>query len=144
MAKRRITRASKSRLLVFGSFSLFAIIYFCFSFIYNSYNIYVLTKEKEDLENTYIKLQEKAEELKLDIQKLHDPEYLADYARENYLYSKDDEYIIQIDEIIETEEKIDTISTKINKSYILCMLIFLIVLIFGYIIIKSTIKSKKK
>lgn len=144
MTKRRISRASKSRLLVFGSLSLFAIISFCFSFIYNGYNIYVLTKEKKELENTYIKLQEKSEELKLDIQKLRDPEYLADYARENYLYSKDDEYIIQIDEIIETEEKIDTISTKINKAYILSVLILLIVLIFVYIIIKSNTKTKKK
>ena len=144
MTKRRITKASKSRLLVFGSFSLFAIIYFCFSLISNGYNIYVLNKEKKDLENTYIKLQQKAEELKLDIQKLHDPEYLADYARENYLYSKDDEYIIQIDEIIETEEKIDTISTKINKSYIISILILLVVLIFIYIIIKSNVKNKKK
>lgn len=144
MTKRRITKASKSRLLVFGSISLFFIVYFCFSFISNGYNIYTLTKQKKELENTYIKLQEKAEELKLDIQKLHDPEYLADYARENYLYSKDDEYIIQIDEIIETEEKIDTISTKINKGYILSILILLIVLIFVYIIIKSNGKTKKK
>lgn len=144
MSKRVITRASKTRLLVFGSVSVFAIIYFCFSLTYSIYNIYTLSRQKQDLDNLYLELQDKATELKLDIEKLHDPEYLADYARENYLYSRDDEYIIQIEEIIETEEKIDTISTKINRNYILFGLTLVIILIFAYIIIKSNKKTTKK
>ena len=38
------------------------------------------------------------EELKSEINKLQDPEYVARYAREKYLYSKDDEIIIKIEE----------------------------------------------
>ena len=33
-----------------------------------------------------------------EISKLQDPEYLAKYAREKYLYSKDDEIIIKIED----------------------------------------------
>lgn len=144
MPKRRITKASKRRLSIFGTISVVAIVYFCFSLIYNGYSIYNLSRQKEKLENDFVELQEKAEDLKLDIEKLNDPKYLADYARENYLYSKDDEYILQIEEIVETKEEIDTISTSINKNYILFGLGFLIFLIFVYIIIKSRKKDKKK
>ena len=144
MSSRRITKASKRRLTIFGTISLFAIFYFCFSLVYNCYSIYSLTKEKEKLETLYIELQEKTEDLKLDIEKLKDADYLADYARENYLYSKDDEYILQIEEIVETQEEIDNLSMNINKSYILIGLCFLIILMFIYILIKSKNKSTKK
>jgi cell division protein FtsB len=144
MTKRRITRASKRRLTIFGTLSIIAVVYFCISLIYNFYSIYHLAKEKDNLNNTYAELQQKAEDLKLDINKLNDPKYLADYARENYLYSKDDEYILQIEEIIEEKDQIDTINTKINKGYILIGLSFCILLIFVYIIVKSIKKDKKK
>ena len=144
MAKRRITVASKRRLSIFGTISIGSVVCFFISLICSFYSIYDLTKQKETLDNKYLELQEKADELKLDISKLSDPKYLADYARENYLYSKDDEYIIQIEEIIEEKEQIDTINTKINKNYILIGLSFAILLIFIYIIIKGTKKDKKK
>lgn len=144
MSKRRITKASKRRLTIFGTISIIAIIYFFISLAYSCYSIYDLTKEKKRLDNLYIELEEKAEELKLDINKLNDPKYLADYARENYLYSKDDEYIIQIEEIIDEKEHIDTVYTDINKKYIFIGLIFGMSLIFVYIIVKSTKKDKKK
>lgn len=144
MVNRRITKASKRRLTIFGTFSIIAIIYFCISLIYNIYSIYSLSKEKKELENLYVELQKHTEELQLDIEKLKDPNYLADYARENYLYSKDGEYIIQIEEIIETREEIDTIKTSINKNYIILFLIILIVLIFIYILLKSKKTKTKK
>ena len=83
-------------------------------------------------------------DIQLDIEKLKDPDYLADYARENYLYTKDDEYVLQIEEIIETNEKIDKLTNKIDKNYIIFGLIFLIILIFVYIISKSNKKNSKK
>ena len=140
----KITKASKRRLIFFGIASLLAIFYFIFSLVYSSVSIYKLTKEKEKLNDLYIELQEKAEDLKLDIEKLQDPEYLADYARETYLYTKDDEYVLQIEEIIETNENIDKLTNRIDKNYIIFGLIFLIVLIFIYIIRKSNKKTTKK
>ena len=60
----------------------------------------------EELENTSVHAQYKAEDDKLheeevlndEISRLEDPEYLAKYAREKYLYSKKDEIIIKIEE----------------------------------------------
>ena len=139
MTKRRISKASKRRLTFFGTISLIAIIYFCFSLIYNVYDIYKLSMEKKRLENFYMQLQEEAENLKIDIEKFNDSKYLADYAREHYLYSKDGEYIIQIDDIEQIE---DDINGEINKNYIIVGLSIFMVVMFIYIISKGK-KSKK-
>ena len=59
-----------------------------------------MTQEKE-LEEKYAELLEDKEILEDDFVKLQDPEYVAKYAREKYLYSKDGELIIKIiDEFI--------------------------------------------
>ena len=143
MTKRRISKASKRRLTFFGTISLVAIVYFGFSLIYNIYTIYDLTKEKKSLENLYVELQEKGESLKIDIEKLNDEDYLANYAREHYLYSKDGEYIIQLDDLENIEEEI---SNEINKNYLIIALSIIMGLIFVYIITKGkrTKKRRKK
>ena len=145
MAKRRITRASKLRLTFLGPVSIFIIIYSIFTILYNGYNIYSLTIEKNKLENKYIELKDKAEELKTDIEKLNDQEYIANYAREKYLYSKDGEYIIQLDEDLdnanddmnEVDKLIKSLSKNINNNYIILFLSFIMILIFVYIIRKG-------
>ena len=144
MAKRRITKASKRRLTVFGTLSLFAIFYFIFSLLYNSYMIYSLVQEKDKLEKKYIKLQEKAENLKVDIEKLNDPDYLANYARENYLYSKQGEYVLQLkEETEETEEQINIISNNIKKNYLIVGLSVFMALVFAIIIRKGNKRVSK-
>ena len=61
-------------------------------------NYIKINKEiKEDKISYKDKLSEE-EELKSEINKLQDPEYMARYAREKYLYSKKDEIIIKIEE----------------------------------------------
>ena len=67
--------------------------------------IYQKYKEKKDLDQKLVELksQEKdysreEKELKVDVEKMQDPEYIARYLREKYLYSKDGEYIIRIPE----------------------------------------------
>ena len=57
-----------------------------------------MKKEKVFLEEQILALQEEEKVLKNDIQKLEDPSYVARYAREKYLYSKEGEYIIRIPE----------------------------------------------
>ena len=44
------------------------------------------------------KYQEKEAELKVDVEKLEDPDYIARYAREKYMYSKDGEIILRLPE----------------------------------------------
>ena len=55
-------------------------------------------QEKQELENELLALREKEEELQVDANRLQNPDYIARYAREKYLYSKDGEYILQIPE----------------------------------------------
>ena len=149
---RRISKASKRRLSVFGTLSLVAIIYFIFSLFYNAYSIYSLTKEKSNLESKYLSLKEEAEELKIDIEKLSDEKYLANYAREKYLYSKDGEYILQIDneeldklsnEVKNTNNDIDIINLKLSRTYTLTILFSIFAVIIIYIVIKGRKKKKK-
>ena len=136
MSKRRISKASKRRLTIFGTLSVIAILYFCFTLVYNIYTIYDLTIQKKKLENLYTQLQDKAEVLKIDIEKLNDSKYLANYAREHYLYSKDGEYIIQIDSK-DIEEVQDTITLEINKNYVIIGLSVFMIFIFMYILFKG-------
>ena len=105
---RRKNKKSKRRLAFFGTFSLFVIGYFVFNLFYYSYRIMVLEKTKADLENELTVLKKNEETLSSDIQKLKDPEYIAKFARENYMYSRDGEYIIKI----EDDKKLDDTNTS--------------------------------
>lgn len=53
-------------------------------------------QEKQQLANEIIALKEKEEELKVDVQRLEDPDYVARYAREKYMYSKEGEIILRL------------------------------------------------
>ncbi len=59
-------------------------------------NIYNKEKEKKEFMVLLDKLKEKEEELNETVTKLQNPDYVARYAREKYLYSKDGEIIIRI------------------------------------------------
>lgn len=106
MAKRKSKR-SKRRLAFFGTLSIVIIAYFIFNLFYYSYRIMVLKTSRNNLEKELVVLKKNEENLNSDIQKLKDPEYIAKFARENYMYSRDGEYIIKIedDNIINDSEK---------------------------------------
>ena len=55
-----------------------------------------LNKEKKALENTLVSTKTKKENLEDEMNKLNDEDYVARYAREKYLFSKEGEYIIKI------------------------------------------------
>ena len=52
-------------------------------------------KKIEELNNTYEELVNEEKSLKSEVIRLKDPDYLARYAKEKYLYSTDDEIIIR-------------------------------------------------
>ena len=52
-------------------------------------------KKIEDLNMTYEELVNEEKSLKSEVVKLKDPDYLARYAKEKYLYSSDKEIIIR-------------------------------------------------
>ena len=60
--------------------------------------IYDKYKEKKELDKKYVQLKEKEAQLRVDAGKLQDPDYIARYAREKYLYSKDGEIILKLPE----------------------------------------------
>lgn len=53
-------------------------------------------KEKEFYTQELSKLKEEEEYLNMEVEKLKDPDYVARYAREQFLYSKDGEFNIRI------------------------------------------------
>jgi cell division protein DivIC len=98
MAKNNARAKARKRMLFLGTFSILVI--FTMPFTIGKYWIEIFDKyqEKKILDEELTKLKEKEEELKVDANKLQNPDYIARYAREKYLYSKDGEYILQIPE----------------------------------------------
>ncbi len=142
MAKGKISRGTKSRLIIFGSISLIFVVVFIINLLYSAVTIYNLTMDKKKLEKQYLELQEQSEQLKIDIEKFNDKEYLANYIREHYLYSKDGEYIIKIvEDTNEASETLENIKFEINKNYIFIALSVLFILMIIFIIIRK--KNKR-
>lgn len=140
MATKKVTKASKRRLVMFGSLSLFMIVYFLVSLFSYIYRIDNLEKEKIKLENDLLTLKANEENLKIEIEKLKDPDYLARFARENYLYTKDGEYVIKIEPT--NDEVKEVVEDSINEAYIIIPCIGVIAVIFIYIFSKGK-KIKK-
>lgn len=104
MSKAKNKKATKSkikktrRLLFLGVGSLVVIVAMTFTIGRYWVEIFDKYQEKKQLEEELAQLQEKEDELRLDASKLQDPDYVARYAREKYLYSKDGEFILKIPE----------------------------------------------
>lgn len=133
----RKTKKKKRRLIIFGTLSLIIIGYFIFNLCYYSYRIAVLEKSKKQLEDQLTTLQKNEEDLTNDIQKLKDPEYIARFARETYMYSKDGEYIIKIDNTEKVEEKQ---KEEIDYKYLLVVSSLGLLIVVLYIIKRKNSK----
>lgn len=114
MAKRKVPKSSKKRLLILGPLSIVIIGCFVFNLFYNGYKLYSLKKEEKKLNEDLIELKREAKILNAEIGKLKDPEYIAKYAREKFSYSKDGEYIIKVNN---DEEKKDDDKFELNVDY---------------------------
>lgn len=139
MRNKSISRNVKRRLTFFGpliSIILIACITSIFSY---GYNIYSLKKEENRLKNQLSSLKEEAENLNDEIVKLKDPDYIAKYARENYFYTKNGEYVIKIND--DNSDKNIVIQEDTNKAY---YVISLVVLILILLIVILRYKKKKR
>ena len=96
MTKKKSNVKAKRRIFLF--FIVFGAIIgsLSYSFFSNVGKMIEINNEKHDLQNKLVSLKDEEEVLNSDIKKLEDPEYVARYAREKYLYSKDGELIIRI------------------------------------------------
>ena len=86
----------KKRIKLYILIIIAIVAFFCYK-MYNYWpQIRANNKEIVDLKANYEKLLDENEVLSSNVIKLKDPDYIARYAREKYLYSKDGEIILQI------------------------------------------------
>lgn len=90
------TKKDKLRLRIYILTIIGLISFFGYKMYYYWPKIFSNYQEKKELENTYTSLLEEEETLSSDIIKLQDPDYIARFAREKYLYSRNGEIIIRI------------------------------------------------
>lgn len=96
MAKVNKSKTTK-RLFLLG-LVCFAINFACFYSLFGVWKeIYSKKKEKNELAIELVDLKEEEEALKVEVNKLKDPAYIAKYARERFYYSGTDEYIIKME-----------------------------------------------
>ncbi len=94
--KSKVSKKAKRRML-FATLVLFAIIGFMSVSLFGYWTqIFNNVKQTNKLKDEYKKLSKEEIQLKADATKLQDPDYIARYARETYLYSKDGEKIIRV------------------------------------------------
>ncbi len=93
---KRKNKSSKKKTIIFTMLSLCLIVTITYVFSLNFLGIYQIYTEKEELTQKMAKLDEEEEKLSGEVERLQDPEYIARYAREKYLYSKDGEFIIKM------------------------------------------------
>ncbi len=103
-----VKKQEKSRI----GFLLFSVVIFIVILISTVFNdlvqIYNNRAQTEELSIRKQELLEEEKSLKSEVIKLQDPDYIARYAREKYLYTKDGERILTI---------IDAPTEKNNNSY---------------------------
>lgn len=94
--KRKRDKKKNRRMFFLGLTSIVIIVITTFTI--GKYWIEIIDKyqEKKELTKKLVKLKEKEASLKVDANKLQNSDYIARYAREKYLYSKDGELILRI------------------------------------------------
>lgn len=134
-------KKNKVRKLVFIPIALLIIMVFSYQVITYMYNSYTLKEEAKNLKQEISNLKEKEKILQSEINRLQDPEYIARYARENYLYSKDGEYIIKLDKTKGLEIIDATKDYNEHLSYAFFIILSIILLI---IFLRIFTKKKNK
>lgn len=139
-SKKRVPKKAKRRLALFGPIAIFITGYFLFTLVTTSISMYELSREEKKLNNKLTGLKADSKSLKNEINKLQDKEYIARYARENYLYTKNGEYVIKIDD---DGKKVTKVQANYNDDLIVFGCAGTVILIILFIIIKY-IKNRKK
>ncbi|MDD4035827.1 MAG: septum formation initiator family protein [Bacilli bacterium] len=96
MPLKKLTFKDKRRVMLLGPLALLIMFLILFNFTNNWYQIYIKNNNKQFLKEQLLTLEEEEYELNKQVQRLQDPEYVARYAREKFLYSRDGEILIKI------------------------------------------------
>ena len=91
-------KSKKVKIRIFFLIVLFTSIigYLSYNLFSNVNKIMNIEKEEKELNEKFANLKDEEDTLNSDIKKLKDPDYVARYAREKYMYSKEGELIIRI------------------------------------------------
>jgi len=143
MKTKTISSQAKRRLLLFAPLCLLCIVATVYSLLSFGYEIYTLRQEQKALDSRYHYLHEEADQLQIEIIKLQDPEYIARFVREQYLYSRSGELIIRINDQEEAEESLVTEEEKIDRM-IIYVSAGVILLVCIYIVLKGIKKRNRK
>ncbi len=141
MANKKVTKTAKRRLTVITPIVIIAIGYCAFTLVATVNSIYKLHHEEASLKEELNDLKGKSEDLKTEINKLQDKDYVARYARENYLYTRDGEYVIKVPA---DEEEKKTKKIELTSDHIMYGIFVLGTLILFYIILKIIRRRKNK
>lgn len=107
MKNKKVSKRVKRRLLISTPITIIIVAFTIFTaFTYIS-KIKVLMDKEKELSTQLNELETNENDLSKEISKLKDPDYIAKYARENYFYSKNGEYVIKTEpkKVEETEKK---------------------------------------
>jgi len=95
---RKVSKKDKRRLVLISFVLVFLIVTLVSSVFSDWMQILDNKKQVVYLNDTYSNLLEEETALKSEVTKLQNPDYIARYARETFLYSKPNEIIIKTDE----------------------------------------------
>ena len=93
--KHKVTKKERRRLTLFVLSFIFIIGFTCFNIFPDWLKIMNNKQEITLLQTSYEELLDTEEALKAEVQKLQNPEYVERYAKEKFLYTKEDEIIIR-------------------------------------------------
>ena len=93
---KKMTLKAKRRLFILMSLSLVIFGYLSYNVICYASKINNSNYQKKELTSELDELTNKEKVLKNEVVKLEDPDYVAKFAREKYLYSKDGEIILRL------------------------------------------------
>ena len=93
--KHKVTKKERRRLTLFIVSFIFIIAFTCINIFPDWLKIMKNKQQITLLESSYEELLDTEEALKAEVQKLQDPNYVERYAKEKFLYTKDDEIIIR-------------------------------------------------
>lgn len=128
----------KNRMRIIIPIVLFCLLLLVYKIGYYTYKIVILDDNLEELTLVLDNLKKEENNLKVEIIKLQDDDYLARYAREKYKYTKDNELVISIKNNNEIKEEINKDITK----YIVIIVSISIVITFSIFIILLKKKDK--
>ncbi len=97
-----VKKKKKGRSFILSLLVIFLLLLALVAVVYNDFNQVVKNKKEiKDLGDKYELLKEEEAALNVEVSKMQDSDYIARYAREKFMFSKDGEIILRI---IESDE----------------------------------------